>query len=102
MVPGKQLQDWALRRGRGQLSDQQVEAIWSEIKRQVDMRDPVERDKRPTPRSLQELVLGGLGCLIAALVGFVLAAQVLELTGSLLAYAAAVVAMLGAAETGSS
>ncbi len=32
------------------------------------------------PRSLQELVLGGLGCLVAALVGFVLAAQVLELT----------------------
>lgn len=98
VVPGKQLQDWLLRRGRGQLSEQQVEAIWGEIRRQVDKRDPVERDKRPMPRSLQDLVLGGLGCLVAALVGFVLAAQVLELTGSLLAWAAAGVAMVAAAE----
>ena len=98
MVPGKQLKDWTLRRGGGQLSDQQVEAIWSEIKLQVDKRDLVERDKQPMPRSLQELVLGGLGCLGAALVGFVLAAQVLELTGSLLTWVATGVAMLGAAE----
>lgn len=82
VVPGKQLKEWTLRRGRGQLSDQQVVAIWSEIKRQVDKRDPVERDRQPMPRSLQELVLGGLGCLGAGLLGFMLAAQVLELTGS--------------------
>lgn len=98
VVPGKQLKEWTLRRGRGQLSDQQVVAIWSEIKRQVDKRDPVERDRQPMPRSLQELVLGGLGCLGAGLFGFMLAAQVLELTGSPLTWVAAGVAMLGAAE----
>ena len=60
--------------------------------------DPVERAKRPMPRSLQELTLGGLGCLVAALVGALLAGQVLELTGSLLAWAGAGVAMVAAAE----
>lgn len=97
VVPGKQLRDWVLRREHGQLSDQQVEAIWSEIRRQVDKRDPVDWEKRPMPRSLQELVLSGLGCLVSALVGFVLVAQVLELTGSLLAWGSAGVAMVGAA-----
>ena len=58
-----------LRRGHDRLDQQQVEAIWGEIRRQVEKRDQVEREKRPMPRSLQELTLGGLGCLVAALVG---------------------------------
>jgi hypothetical protein len=98
VVPGKRLQDWALRRGRDRLTEQQVEAIWAEIARQVDKRDVVERQKRPMPRSLQELVLGVVGCVVAALVGFVVPAQVLELTGSLKAWVAVGVVMLGVAE----
>ena len=98
VVPGKQLQDWVLRRRHDGLDEQQVEAIWGEIRRQVEMRDPVEREKHPMPRSLQGLVLGGLGCLVTALVGFLLAGQVLKVTGSLLAWAGAGVAMVGAAE----
>lgn len=98
VVPGQQLQDWALRRGRDQLTQQQVEAIWTEIARQVDKRDAVERQKHPMPRSLQDLVLGALGCVAAALIGFVLGAQVLARTGSLWAWAAAGLVMIGVAE----
>jgi hypothetical protein len=98
VVPGKQLQDWALRRGRDQLTQQQVEAIWTEIARQVDKRDAAERQKHPMPRSLQELVLGALVCVAAALVGFVLGGQVLERTGSLWVWVAAGFVMIGVAE----
>lgn len=98
VVPGKQLQDWALRRGRDQLDEQQVEAIWSQITQHVRKRDVVERDKRPMPRSLQELVVSAMGCVVAALVGFVVASRLLELTGSLLAWVASGLVMLVAAE----
>lgn len=50
------------------------------------------------PRSLQELVLGGRGRIAAELGGFVLGVQVFERSGSLSAWAAAGVVMLGAAE----
>jgi hypothetical protein len=98
VVSGKQVQDWALRRGRDQLDEQQVQSIWSEITQQVRKRDVVDRDKRPMPRSVQELVLSALGCFVAALVGFVVAAQLLELTGSVLAWAARGLVLLAAAE----
>lgn len=98
VVPGKQVQDWALRRGRDQLTQQQVDGIWTEIASHVDKRDVVERQVHPMPSSLQELSLSALGCVLAALVGFVLAAQVLESTGSLWAWAATGLLMLGLTE----
>jgi hypothetical protein len=83
VMSGDQLQDWALRLGRDRLHSEQVERIWSAIDRQVERRDEHERRTRPMPRSLADLVRLVVGCVVTALLGFLAAAQALDVLGSL-------------------
>lgn len=98
VLGGDQLQDWLLRRGRDRLDAEQVDGIWAQVQRHVGKRDEHERRTRPMPRSVAELAWTLLGSVVAALVGFLLAAQVLRLLGSLLLWSLAGAALLATAE----
>jgi hypothetical protein len=78
VMSGDQLQDWMLRRGRDRLTADQVEAIWAQVERQVEKRDTHERHIRQMPRSVTDLALRLLGCVVSAVVGFLVLAQALR------------------------
>jgi hypothetical protein len=84
VMSGDQLQEWALRLGRERLSSEQVDAIWSDIDRHVEKRDAHELRTRPMPRSMVELAQSVCGCIGAAALGFLVAAQALAKLGSLI------------------
>lgn len=75
VMSGDQLQSWMLGRGRDALTAEQVEGIWAGVERQVEKRDAHERRIRPMPRSLHELILAMLGCVVAAMAGFLVLAK---------------------------
>jgi hypothetical protein len=81
VMSGDQLQDWMLRRGRDRLDGEQVAGIWAQVERQVEKRDVHERRTRPMPRSLAELLQTVVGCVVAAVAGFLVLAQALEPIG---------------------
>lgn len=83
VMSGDQLQEWALRSGRERLSAEQVAAIWNDIDHHVAKRDEHELRTRPMPRSMAELAQSVFGCIGAAVLGFLVAAQVLAQLGSL-------------------
>lgn len=81
VVAGDQLQEWMLRRGRHQLTGEQVTAIWSQLERQVEKRDQHEHRTKPMPRSVLDLVLTMLACVVALVVGFLVLALGLRIIG---------------------
>lgn len=84
VVAGDQLQTWMLGRGRDGLADEQIDGIWSQVEKQIEKRDAHERRARPMPRSLTELVLRLLGCVVAAVAGFLVLAQAVRPVGLLM------------------
>lgn len=84
VMAGDQVKAWALRQGRGALTPEQVDAIWADLAKHAGRRDELERRTRPMPGSLIELVGAELGCLVSALVGFLVAGQALGLLDDLL------------------
>jgi hypothetical protein len=74
VLRGRDLRAWALRRPRGALSPEQVDRIWAAMERQLGGRDVVERQRRPMPRSFEDLLKRAAGSAVLAGAALVLSA----------------------------
>lgn len=80
VVAGRDLGQWATRRGRAGLSDAAVAAIWESLDRRASYLDDRED---PTPRGAMELAGLILASVVAGLCSFVLSGTVLESSSAL-------------------
>ena len=98
VMPGQNLQQWMLRRGRDRLTVSQVDGVIEEIDRHLLRRDDREQMMRPMPRSLAELVQATVVGVGLAAACFVLTSWLLRLLESAVLWLTAGLALLGAAE----
>ncbi len=95
VIPGGGVKAWAMRQGREKMTPDQVSSVWNEMQKQLIGRDALEQVRNPLPRSMQELVMTAVGCLVVACLAVVGSSSALEYSGSLLvwgAYTAAAIA----------
>ena len=98
VMSGDQVQRWMLSRGRDRLVHAQIDGIFADIDRHLVRRDQHERSRKPMPRSLPEMARSVSFGIALSIGGFLLTAQVLELTGSLIVWLASALSLVLAAE----
>jgi hypothetical protein len=86
VIHGKDVKDWALRLGRDKVTPEQTSGLWHEMERHLQGRDALEQARNPLPRSMQELVLMGSGCVLLTWCAVIASAEVLKYSQSFLTW----------------
>lgn len=81
-VAGPALVAWVQELAAGALGAHQVTTVWNALDEQVHRRDPRDLADYPVPLSLGEMAARTVGALVAAILGFLVVANVLDWTQS--------------------